>query len=117
MNSCTDNIKLAYCGGGTPEEWLLWKDKLLQALRGQGISTGLNQYNFTRKLLKDDAKATLNQAALDIDVCDVDNYRKILLEMNKYSFSSHASCKQQSYFCRFIIEHMSMKLCTFIDRL
>ena len=23
---------------GTPEEWLVWKDKLLKALQGQGIS-------------------------------------------------------------------------------
>ena len=26
-----------YGGGGSPEEWLVWKDKLLMALDGRGI--------------------------------------------------------------------------------
>ena len=33
-------INLPYYGGGIPEEWLVWKDKLLKALDGQSISTG-----------------------------------------------------------------------------
>ena len=39
-------IDLLYYGGGLPEEWLVWKDKLLKALDGQSISTGrlLNAY-------------------------------------------------------------------------
>ena len=34
-------IKLPYYGGGSPDEWLVWKDKLLKASDGQGISAGL----------------------------------------------------------------------------
>ena len=56
-------INLPYYGGGTPEEWLVWKDKLLKALDGQGISTGPQRYTFTERLLTGDAKATYNQAA------------------------------------------------------
>ena len=33
-------INLRYNGGGTSEEWLVWKDKLLKALDGQSISMG-----------------------------------------------------------------------------
>ena len=33
-------INLSYYRGGSPEEWLVGKDKLLKALDGQGISTG-----------------------------------------------------------------------------
>ena len=33
-------INLPYYGGGTPEKWLVWKDKLLKALNGQSISMG-----------------------------------------------------------------------------
>ena len=33
-------IKLPYYREGTPEEWLVWKDKLLKALDGQSNSTG-----------------------------------------------------------------------------
>ena len=59
-------INLPYHGGGSPEEWLVWKDKLLKALDSQCISTGALMYTFTESLLIEDARATFNQAALDI---------------------------------------------------
>ena len=37
-------IKVPYYGGGSPEEWLVWKDKLLKALDGQSISMGPFRY-------------------------------------------------------------------------
>ena len=33
-------INLLYYGRGSPDEWLVWKDKLLKALDGQSISKG-----------------------------------------------------------------------------
>ena len=33
-------INFPYYRGGSPEEWLAWKDKLLRALDGQSISMG-----------------------------------------------------------------------------
>ena len=42
-------INLPYYGGGTPEEWLVWKDKLLKALDGQCISTRPLRYTFTER--------------------------------------------------------------------
>ena len=35
--SGSSETNLPYYGGGTLEEWLVWKDKLLKVLRGQGI--------------------------------------------------------------------------------
>ena len=46
--SCKSN--LPYYGEGSPEEWLVWKDKLLQALDGQSISTEPLRYTFTERL-------------------------------------------------------------------
>ena len=43
-------IKLPYYGGGSPEEWLVWKDKLLKALDGQSIDTEPLRYTFTERL-------------------------------------------------------------------
>ena len=40
-------INLPYYGGGTPEELLVWKDKLLKALDCQSISVGPLWYMFT----------------------------------------------------------------------
>ena len=79
-------INLPCYGGGSPEEWLVWKDKLLKALDGQSISTGPLRYTFTERLLTGDAKATFNQAALDIGIRTVDNFNKVLMEMTKHTF-------------------------------
>ena len=51
-------INLSYCRGGSPEEWLVWKDKLFKALDGQGIGTDPQRYIFTERLPTSDAKAT-----------------------------------------------------------
>ena len=40
-------INLPFYGGGTPEEWLVWTEKLLKALDGQSISMGPLRYTFT----------------------------------------------------------------------
>ena len=40
-------INLPFYGGGSPEEWLVWKDKLLKALDGQSVSTEPLRYTFT----------------------------------------------------------------------
>ena len=67
-------INLPYYGGGSPEESLVKKGKLLKALDGQSIRTGSQRYTFNERLLIGDAKATFNQAALDIGICIVDNF-------------------------------------------
>ena len=71
-------------GGGSLEEWLIWKDKLLETLDGQCIGTGPLKYTFT------DAKATFNQTALDIGISAVDNFNKVLAEMTKHAFPVYA---------------------------
>ena len=52
-------INLPYFGGGTPEEWLVRKNKLLKALDGQNISTGPLRYMFSERLVTGDAKLPL----------------------------------------------------------
>ena len=89
-NSGSYEINLPYYGGGTPEKWLLWKDKLVKALDGQSISMGPLRYTFTEHLLIGDAKATFNQAALDIGICTIDNFNKVLAEMTKRVFPAYA---------------------------
>ena len=49
-NGCGSyEINLPYNGGGSPEKWLVWKDKLLKALDGQSISTGPLRYTITER--------------------------------------------------------------------
>ena len=104
-------------GGGSPEELLVWKDKLLKALDGQSISKGPLRYMFTERLLTGDTKATFNQAALDTCICTIDNFNKGLLEMTKHTFPAYAFCKQKRYLRRHLIKPRSMKPRSFISRL
>ena len=110
-------IKLHYYGGGSPEEWLVSKDKLLKAFDGQSISTGLLQYMFTERLLIGDAKATFNQVALDIRIRTIDNFNKVLMEMTKHAFPAYAFREQKRYLRRHLVKPRSMKLRSFISRL
>ena len=86
-------INLSYYGGGSPEEWLVWKVKLLKALDCQSISTGPLRHTFIERLLTGDAKATFKQTALDIGILTVDTLNKELLEMTKHAFPAYAFCR------------------------
>ena len=55
------STSLPYWGGESPEECLVWKDKLLKALDGQSICAEPLWYTFTETLLTGDAKATFSQ--------------------------------------------------------
>ena len=57
-----------------------------KAIYGQSISMGPQRYLFTERLLAGDAKVAFYQAALDIGLRTIDNFNKVLLEMNKYTF-------------------------------
>ena len=48
------------------------------------------RYTLTERLLIGDAKATFNQAALDIGISTVDNFNKVLTEMTKHVFPVYA---------------------------
>ena len=59
-DSVSYEINLPYYGGGSPEEWVVWKDKLLKALDGQSISTVPLRCTFIERFLTGDAEATFN---------------------------------------------------------
>ena len=71
-------INLPYYGGGSPEEWLVCRDKLLKALDCQSTSMGPQRYTFTERFLTRDSKATFTQAALDMGIRTIDNFNKVL---------------------------------------
>ena len=108
-------INLLYYGGGSPEEWLVWKDKLFKASDGQSISIEPQRYMFTERLLIGDAKAICNQAVLDIGVRIV--FNKVLAEMSKHAFPAYVFCEQKKYLHRHIFRSRCMQICSFISRL
>ena len=110
-------INRPYYGGGSPEEWLVWKDKLLKALDGQNVNTGPLWYTFTERLLTGDAKATFNQAALITGLHTIDHFNNVLPEMTKHAFPAYPFLEQKSYLRRYLGKPRSMKLRSFISRL
>ena len=96
-------INLPYYGEGSPEEWLVGKDKLVKFLDGQGISTELHSYTFSERLLTSDEKATFNQTALDIGIRTVDNFNKVLAKMTKHAFPAYTFREQKRYLCRYLL--------------
>ena len=72
---------------------------------------------FTERLLTGDAKATFNQAALEIGIRTVDNFNKVLSEMIKYVFPAYVFCKQKRYLRKHLIKPRCIKLRSFISRL
>ena len=78
---------------------------------------GPQRYTFTECLLTGDMKATFNQAALDIGICTVDNFNKLLLEITKHTFPAYAFCELKKYLRRHLVKPRSMKLHSFNSRL
>ena len=79
-------INIAYYGGESSEEWIVWKDKLLKVLDDQGIILGLQRYMFTERLSTGAAKATFDQAYLNSSIRIIDNFNKVLTKMTKHEF-------------------------------
>ena len=95
-------------GGGDFSE----KNKLFKALDDQSIGTGPQRYTFTERFLKDNGKATVNQAVQDIFIHTVDNFTKALIAMTKHAFPSYAVREQKRHLRRHLI---NMKPCFFIS--
>ena len=110
-------INLPNYGGGSLKAWLVWKYKLLKALDSQSINTGPLRYKFTESLLTGDAKATFNQAVLDIGIQTIDNFNKVLVEMTKHAFPAYAFHKKKRYLHRHLVTPRSIKLGCFISNL
>ena len=78
-------INLPYFGRGSPEEWFGWKDKLLMALDGQSISTGLHTVD------------------------------KVLAEMTNHAFPAYTFREVRRYIRRHQVKPKSTKLRSFIS--
>ena len=52
---------------------------------------------FTKRLAPGNAKATFNQAVLDIGIHTVDNFNKVLTEMTQQAFQVYTFREQKHY--------------------
>ena len=68
-------------------------------------------------MLTGDAKATFNQASLDIGIRMIEIFNKVLAEITKHAFPAYAFWKQKRYLHRQLVKPRSMKISSFISRL
>ena len=104
-----------YYWWGSPEEWLVWKDKLLKALYGQRISKRPLRYTFTERLLTGDTNLSFDQASLDIGIHTVNKFNKVLLKMTKHAFPAYAFREWKRYLRWHLVKPGRIKLRSFIS--
>ena len=80
MTARSYESNLSYYRGERPKEWLVWKDKITEDLRGP-------RYQYKTSKLIISSKATFNQTVLDIGKYTVDNFNKVLTDMIEHVFS------------------------------
>ena len=81
-NARSCEFNLPYYRGGSSEEKLVWKDRLLKVLDGQSISTAAQRYMFIKRiyLVIGDIKETVKHADLNISIDVVEIFNKVLNE-------------------------------------
>ena len=62
-SSTTYNIPMEYFKEGTPEEWLIFQDRLDRCITGQNATSGAAKFALTRRLLDGHAKTAFKNAA------------------------------------------------------
>ena len=62
-SSTTYDIPMEYFKEGTPEEWLIFQDKLGRCITGKNATSGAAKFALTRRLLDGQAKTAFENAA------------------------------------------------------
>ena len=77
-SSTTYEIGMTYFKEGSPEEWLVWKNRLMRCLEGQGATAGPSSFLLTRRLLMGRALAEFNSTAMVRTTETRENYLQCL---------------------------------------
>ena len=101
-NSQTYKIYLEPFDSGTPEEWLEFQAKIKLIWNGNGLTTGLAQYNLACSLLKGDALRVFNAKATDLGPETVPHMTQCLQAVTLHVFPSQSLRRQKRYMRRHV---------------
>jgi hypothetical protein len=96
------SFALHYYGTGTPEEFLIFQKGLEKVLKGQGLTTGTDMFETTRRMLEGDALATFNDVSIDYDDESIENYKTSMNALKKHVFPARAIQMQKRWMRRFL---------------
>jgi hypothetical protein len=115
-HSPTHEIQVPYFKAGTCESFLDFCDKTKSVFIGQNMTTGPQKYTFFRSMLKGDALATFNNAAVVTGAETNPNFELCLRELAKNVFPKRALRIQKRYMRRYMRKPREMKMREYRNR-
>ena len=85
-NSNTYEIHVPYFGTGSPEEWLIFLDRLWKGISGQNASTGPARFEQCERSLKGDALMVYRLKVADINARTNAEFENVLTSMTEHIF-------------------------------
>ena len=101
-SSTTYKIGMAYFKDKTPEEWLLYKNRLNRCLEGQGATAGPRKFSLARRLLMGSALANFNNSANFCATETREHYLQCIHVVTLGVFPQDALKEQKTWMRRFL---------------
>ena len=115
-NSTTYEIPMEYFKEGTPEEWLIFQDKLGRCITGQNATSGVAKFALTRRLLDGQAKTAFENAARVQNAHTNATFQACLMAVTEDVFPPKALLNQKRYMRRFLRKPAKMAAKEYIAR-
>ena len=115
-NSNTYEIHVPYFGTGTPEEWLIFVDRLWKGITGQNITSGPARFQQAERSLKGECLATFKLKSTRFAQRTVPNFEVILNQMTSHIFPVNAYREQKRYLRRYVKKPKDLSVRDFISR-
>ena len=115
-NSTTYEIPMEYFKEGTPEEWLIFQDKLGRCITGQNATSGVAKFALTRRLLDGQAKTAFENAARVQNAATHAPCQACLMAVTEDVFPPKSLLNQKRYMRRFLRKPVEMTAKDYIAR-
>ena len=109
VNSATYELTIAYFRTGTPEEWLLVRRAILETCIGQNLTTGPQRFTLARRVLKGDALAAFNEAAVNEGAETLATFDTCLQRVTDHVFPQRSLQTQKRFMRRYMRKPLSIK--------
>ena len=115
-SSTTYEIPMEYFKEGTPEEWLIFQDKLGRCITGQNATSGVAKFALTRRLLDGQAKTAFENAARVQNAHTNATFQACLMAVTEDVFPPKSLLNQKRYMRRFLRKPVEMTAKDYIAR-
>ena len=107
---------MVYFKEGTPEEWLIWMDRLGRCITGQNATSGVSKFSLARRLLDGAAKTAFENAAQLQGASTNAAFQVCLHAVTKDVFPRKALLNQKRFMRRFMRKPQDLRAKDYIAR-